>query len=108
MNRGPIWADAVKIREKKFQLQLILSVLASNFTRFGVQGASEKRLDADVRGQIYAFVASSGQQSDYDTIKNIYLSVRSWSPLLHDPILYSSSQMTIHSRLVGELRGQGA
>jgi len=40
-----------------------------------LQASSKKRLDADVRGQIYAFVASSGKQSDYNTIQNIYLSV---------------------------------
>ena len=40
-----------------------------------------------MRGQIYAFVASSGLQSDYDTIKNIYLSVRVWSPLSAHPHL---------------------
>ena len=53
-----------------------------------MQGASTKRLDADVLGLFYAFVARSGQQTDYDTIKNIYLSVSVLFSLAFTPLFF--------------------
>ena len=32
-------------------------------------------IDADIRGNVYAYAAASGRQDFYDAIKSIYLSV---------------------------------
>ena len=49
-----------------------------------MQMASSADIEADIRGNVYAFLASSGSQSDYDAMKTIYIEVKSLSllPLL--------------------------
>ena len=50
---------------------------APSMRAFAAQNASSMKAEADIRGAVYAFVASSGHQSDYDSIKGIYLQASS-------------------------------